>query len=50
VNSDPQPATAARVEEPEPVEALTPELRLAITFEVLHCLKMVTKSRILSAE
>jgi hypothetical protein len=50
VSSDLQPAIAAHVEESEPVEPLTLELQLAITFEVLHRLKMAAKSRLLSVE
>jgi hypothetical protein len=46
------PATryAALVDEPEPIEAFTPELQLAITFKVLHHLEMAEKSRLLSTE
>jgi hypothetical protein len=42
--------TTAHIEEPEPVEGLTPELQLPIAFKVLHCLEMAEKSRSLSTE
>jgi hypothetical protein len=48
VSSDPQPAAAAHVEESE--DPLNPELKLAVTFEVLHRLKVAAKSRLLSIE
>jgi hypothetical protein len=50
VSSDPQPAAAAHVEEPELIEPLSPELQLTIAFEVLHHLEMAEKSRSLSAK
>jgi hypothetical protein len=48
VSSDPQPAATAHVEESE--DPLNPELKLAVTFEVLHRLKVAAKSRLLSME
>jgi hypothetical protein len=50
VSSDRQPAAATHVEESEPIEPLTSELKWAIAYEVLHRLKMAAKSRLLSAE
>jgi hypothetical protein len=46
----PQPDAAARVEGPASDEALTPELQLAVAFNVLHRLILAGKSRSLSAE
>jgi hypothetical protein len=50
VDAYPEPSEVDSLLTPEPVEALTPELQLAIAFEVLHCLKMAAKSRLLSTE
>jgi hypothetical protein len=45
VSLDPQPDAAAHVEAPASNEALTPELQLAVAFEVLHRLTLAAKSR-----
>jgi hypothetical protein len=45
-----EPAIATRVEEPTPVEALTPEFQLTIAFEVLHHLDMSEKKKSLSTK
>jgi hypothetical protein len=50
VDAYPEPSEVDSLLTPEPVEALTPELQLAIAFEVLHRLKMAVKSRLLSTE
>jgi hypothetical protein len=47
---DLQPTVAAHVEETTSVETLTPELQLAVAFELLHRFNMAKKSRSLSAE
>jgi hypothetical protein len=50
VSLDPHPDVAARIEEPTPVKAVTPELQLAVVFEVLHHLDLAKKRRLLSAQ
>jgi hypothetical protein len=44
VSSDPQLVATTHVEEPASVEALTPELQLAIACEVLHHLEIAEPS------
>jgi hypothetical protein len=50
VATDLQPVDAALIEEPTLSEALSPELQLAIAFELLHHFDMAEKSRSLSME
>jgi hypothetical protein len=50
VDAYPEPFEVDNLPTPEPIEALTIELQLAIAFEVFHRLKMATKIRLLSVD